>query len=202
MFIFRFFTGSILGIISGILLLGVLLFVVLGATTAALMATGGPDPCTASGEVVVSQANSDSFQRKWDAFEQQVDAGQTATVVFNESEIASRAESWVNEEDAPFEDVLVCLHQDAGEASGTLAALGMDIEFLVEGTLDLSGDNPRADIDDIEVGNVPDFMMYPVEAIVDRAIEEALTDLEIEHGYTLKLRDGEVEITGVPRTGQ
>ena len=69
--------------------------------------------------------------------------------------------------------------------------------FLIKGTLDLSGDDPEADIEDIEVGNVPGFMMAPVEAIVDRAVDEALKDLEIEHDYALELRDGEVEISNV-----
>jgi hypothetical protein len=200
MFILRFFTGSILGIISGIFLSLVLLVVIFGATTAVLMATGGPEACEpGGGPITVSQANSDAFQQKWDEFDRTIDGGGSATVTFSESEIASRAESWANEEDAPFENVQACLHNGSGEASGKLSVLGIDVEFLIKGTLDLSGDEPEAEIDDIEVGNVPGFMMAPVEAIVDRAIDEALKDLEIEHDYTLELRDGEVEISGSPR---
>jgi hypothetical protein len=198
-FIFRFFTGSIIGVICGIVLSLLLMGIILTGTTAALMATGGPEACDPATEVVVNQANSDSFKTKWEAFDALVEGGQSSSVTFNESEIASRAESWINEEDAPFEDVLVCLHENAGEASATVNVLGMDVEFLIKGTLDLSGDKPEAKIDDISVGNVPGFMMAPVEAIVDRALDEGLNDMKIEDGYTLTLKEGEARIDGVPR---
>jgi hypothetical protein len=198
MFIIRFFTGSILGIISGIILSLILVAVLFGAVTTALMATGGPEPCEPSGEIVVSQTNSDAFQTKWDGFQAALDAGQGASVEFTESEISSRAEAWANEEDAPFEDIRVCLHDGSGEGSATVKVFGLSVEVLVKGTLDLSGDKPEASIDDIEVGNVPDFMMAPVEAIVDRAIDEGLSDLEIDHDYTLTLKEGSVELSGTP----
>jgi hypothetical protein len=199
MFIIHFFTGSILGIISGILLSVVIVVVVLGIVTTALMATGGPEPCEpGSDDIVINQANSDAFQEKWDAFELSLDNGTTATVTFTESEISSRAEAWVNEEDAPFENIRVCLHEDAGEGTGTVNVLGMDVNVLVKGTLDLSGDKPSATIDDIEVGNVPGFMMAPVEWIVEQAIEGGMEDLEIDHDYTLDINEGEVVISGRP----
>jgi hypothetical protein len=199
MFIFRFFTGSIIGVISGILVSVLLLVVILSGTTAALMATGGPSACDPATAVVVNQANSDAFKMKWEAFDAVVEGGAPSSVTFSEGEIASRAESWINEEDVPFEDVLVCLHDGAGEASATVKLLGMDVEFLIKGTLDLSGDQPEAKIDDISVGNVPGFMLAPVEAIVDRALDEGLNDLKIDDGYTLTLKEGEATIDGVPR---
>lgn len=199
MFIFRFFTGSILGIISGILLGLLLIAVIFTGTTFALMATGGPEACTPeSGDLQITQANSDSFKAKWDAFEAGLDEGRPGTVTFSESEIASRAESWVNDEDAPFEDIRVCIHEDSGEASATLSVLGFDVKFKVRGTLDLSKPKASADIDDISVGNVPGFMMAPAEAIVGRAIEEALNDEEIEHDYGLDLNPGEASVSGTP----
>lgn len=199
MFIIRFFTGSVLGIISGIILSLLLVVVLFGVVTTALMATGGPDPCEPGGEeIVINQANSDAFQDKWDAFELSLDNGGAATVTFTESEISSRAEAWVNEEDAPFEDIRVCLHQDAGEGTATVKVFGLDVNVLVKGTLDLSGDQPEASIDDIEVGNVPGFMMRPVEEIVERAIEEGMADLEIEHNLTIDINDGEVVLSGTP----
>jgi hypothetical protein len=200
MFIIRFFTGSILGIVSGIILSFVVVFLIFGVVTTALMATGGPEPCEpGGGEIVIDQANSDAFQRKWDGFELSLDSGANASVTFTESEISSRAEAWVNEEDAPFEDIRVCLHEDAGEGSGTVKILGgLDVEVLVKGTLDLSGDTPSATIEDIEVGNVPGFMMFPVERIVERAIEEGMAELEIEHDLTIDINEGEVVISGTP----
>jgi hypothetical protein len=198
-FIIRFFTGSILGILSGIVLGLVLIAVILGILTTALMATGGPDACEpASGAITVSQANSDSFIQKWDAFDQALNNGTPGVATFNESEIASRAESWANEKDVPFEDIRACLYDGYGEASATVRVLGMDVKVRVKGTLDLSGDNPEAKVDDISVGNVPGFLMAPVEFVVDRALDDGLDDLEIEHDYSLTLKEGEATIGGKP----
>lgn len=199
MFIIHFFTGSILGIISGILIGLFLIAVIFSATTMALMATGGPSACTPeSGELQITQANSDAFQAKWDAFNDGLDAGVPGSATFTESEIASRAESWVNEEDAPFEDIAVCIHEDSGEASATLSVLGFDVKFKVRGTLDLSGEKAKADIDDISIGNVPGFMLAPAEAIVSRALEDALNDQEIDHDYGLVFDPGEARVSGTP----
>lgn len=199
MFIIHFFTGSILGILSGIFLGLILIAVILGVTTASLMATGGPGACQpGSGRFTVNQANSDAFIAKWDAFDEALNNGTSGFATFNESEIASRAESWANEEDVPFEDIRACLHDGYGEASATLHVLGMDVKVRVKGTLDLSGDNPEARVDDISVGNVPGFLMAPVEAIVDRSLDEALNDLEIDHDYSLTLKEGEATLGGRP----
>jgi hypothetical protein len=199
MFIIHFFTGSLLGIISGILLSLLIIAVIFSATTVALMATGGPDPCEpAGGELSITQANSDAFQAKWDALQESLDGGTPGSATFTESEVASRAESWVNDEDAPFEDIRVCLYEDYSEASATLEVLGFDVKFKVKGTLDLSGTSVEADIDDISIGNVPGFMMAPAEAIVGRAIEESLSDQEIEHDYDLEREAGSVTVSGTP----
>jgi hypothetical protein len=199
MFLLHFFTGSILGIIAGIIVSLIVLAVVLGATTAALMATGGPGPCEpVSGELSINQANSDAFQRKWDLLQGSLDAGVPAEVVFTESEVASRAESWANDEDVPFEDIRVCIRDGFGEGSVKVAVLGMDVKVKVKGTLDLNGDKPKASIDDISIGNVPGWMLAPAEAIVNRAIDDGLSDLEIDHDYTLELREGEAVVSGTP----
>lgn len=199
MFIIRFFTGSVFGIISGIVLSLALLFVILSATTTALMATGGPEPCEpGGGDLVINQANSDFFQRNWDEFHEAVDAGQAGAVTFTESEIASRAESWANEEDAPFNDLRVCIHEGSGEATGELKVLGMTVSARIVGTLTLSGENPEASIEDISVGNVPGFMLRPVEFAIENAIEEGLTEIEIDHDYGLTLEEGKATVAVSP----
>lgn len=199
MFIIHFFTGSILGIISGIILSLVLLFVILGATTTALMATGGPEPCEpGGGDLVINQANSDSFRGNWDEFHDAVDAGQAAAVTFTESEIASRAESWANEEDTPFEDLRVCIHDGSGEATGELNVLGLTVSARIVGTMTLSGENPEASIEDISVGNVPGFMLRPVEFAIENAIEEGLTEIEIDHDYGLTIEEGRATVAVSP----
>jgi hypothetical protein len=196
---FKFFTGSIFGIITGIILSLALIFVILGVTTTALMATGGPEPCEpGGGDLAINQANSDSFQRKWDAFRAAVDTGQTNAVTFTESEIASRAESWANEEDAPFDNMRVCIHDGAGEASGQLKVMGLTVDARIKGTLSLTGEHPKASIDDISVGNLPGFLLRPIEFAVERAIEEGLAEIEIDHDYGLTLEQGRATVAVTP----
>lgn len=196
---FKFFTGSVIGIISGIVVSILLIAIIIGATTTALMATGGPSPCEpGGGNLAINQANSDSFQRKWDEFKEAVDNGGTSAVTFTESEIASRAESWANEEDVPFEDMRVCLHDGAGEASGRLKVLGLTVDAKIKGTLSLTGENPSAEIDDIVVGNLPGFMLRPVEFAVEQAIEDGLEEIEIDHDYGLTLEEGRATVAVTP----
>jgi len=185
----------IFGLVSGLLLL----VVILAAVIVALAATGGPSECApGGGPIAISDANSSGFQSKWDAFDATLDGGAASAVNFNESEISSRAQSYVDEKDVPFSDVRTCVQDGFGEGTATFSFLGFDVKVKVRGTLDLSGGSPEAEIDDIEIGNVPGFLIAPAESLVDRAIDEALADLEIEHNYTLTLKKGEASVAGTP----
>jgi hypothetical protein len=58
--------------------------------------------------------------------------------------------------DVPMNDLQVYLCPEGyGEAVGTINALGRDIHVLIRGTLDLSGDQTRIDVQKIEAGNLP-----------------------------------------------
>ncbi len=46
----------------------------------------------------VSAANAASFQQKWDDFDALLDGGTPSSVVFNESEVSSRANQYFTEE--------------------------------------------------------------------------------------------------------
>ena len=199
MFLIRIFTGSVVGIIFGLISGLLLLVIILAAVIVALSATGGPSECTpGGGPIAISGANSTGFQSKWDAFQATLDGGTASSVNFSESEISSRAQSYVDEQDAPFSDVRACVQDGYGEGTARFSVLGIDVKLKVRGTLDLSGSSPEAQIDDIEIGNVPGFLTAPVEALVDRAIEDALSDLEIDHDYTLTLKKGEASVAGTP----
>ena len=155
----RFITGSIIGMITAVIGGVLVVVLLLGAGTLALAATGGPEKCTPGGGTMnIDRIYAASFRDKWDAFEDTLDGGAASSVQFNESEISSRAQEYLDEEGVDIDDAQVCIHDGSGEGTGTFKFLGLSIKAKVTGNLDLSGDKPKADIDDIEVGNVPGFM--------------------------------------------
>jgi hypothetical protein len=199
MFMFRFFTASIMrmfiGAFLGLVLLAVAFVVVLGV----LAATGGPGACTpGDGAITVDAANSASFQQKWDALSATLDGGASGSANFNESELSSRADTFLKQHDVGFHDSRVCIHSGSGEGSATFSFLSFDVKVKVRGTVDLSGRHPKTKIDGMDIGNVPGFLTGPVEKVVDRAIDSALNDVNLKHRYTSALTPGQAAVNGVP----
>jgi hypothetical protein len=200
MFIIKFFTGSIFGIISGIVLGTITLVIILAVVVFLLATTGGPGECAPGGtEIVISDANADAFDQKWDGFNSVLDAGSPSSVVINESEASSRAQRFVEDEASAIDNVRICIHNGFGEATGSVDAfLGMSADFKASGTVDLSGAHPVVDFQDIEVGSVPGFVVKPFEGLVEDAIKELLKKIDLEHPLTPTLSEGEATIEGVP----
>jgi len=175
--------------------------VIFGGLAFGLVVTGGPDECTAGGSepIVFSQANADSFQQKWDAFDTTLDAGRPATVTFTESEVSSRAWWEIVDESEDADEFVdgprVCLHDGYGEVSATLELPGfLDIKMKATGTAEIT-DELVIYIDDLEIGNVPDFVSDWLNA---EEIQADLTNQHLEHNYVLTLREGEAQVNGTP----
>jgi hypothetical protein len=170
---------------------------------AILAFSNGPGACTPGGDtILVNAANADTFDQKWDAMDAVLDGGSPSSETFNESEISSRADRYFTEEKSlDFRDVQVCIHDDYGEATGTLdAILGLQVEVKLKGTMDLTGDTPKTDIDDIEFGKVPGWFVDVTDAIfgAENDIDEALEDIDLKHTYTPTLTEGQAQIDGEP----
>ncbi len=184
----------------GLVFVGVIVLAgALGGTMLGLAVTGGPDECEAGGgPIVVSDANAQAFDRKWDAFEATLAGGSPASVTFNESEVTSRVNAWNDEKDI-FEAIRVCVHDGYGEATGTLDGAGfVDAAFKMTGTVELAGDHPRAHINDIDLGNVPGPLLAALEDLAEDPIEEALDGIDLDHDYTMTYSEGKVRIDGRP----
>lgn len=56
------------------------------------------------------------------------------------------------------------------------------------------------DIDDIDFGKVPGWLIDVTDAIfgVENDIDEALEDITLKHTYTATLSEGQVQIDGAP----
>lgn len=143
---------------------------------------------------------SDRFQQKWDQFDESLDGGTPASVTFSESEVTSRAVNWINNDGPDFDDARICIHDGYGEATGTLRSWGIfDVKFKLRGTVELRGNRLLTDIEDIDIGSVPDPLHLWFEGQLEDPIEEGLDNLGLEpHTYTVILTEGEIRIEGRP----
>jgi hypothetical protein len=199
MFIIRFFTGSVVGALTGMVVLAFVVVVVLGGVTLGLAATGSPGVCEpGGGPITLSDGASDAFKLKWTAFDASLAGGAPASVSFDESELSSRATSYLDDHDAPFDDVRVCVHDGYGEGSSTISLGGLDVDVKLKGTLDLDGAHPEANIDNIEIGNAPGWLASPLERLVNRALDDQLDDIDLNHRYTPALAEGRATVDGEP----
>jgi hypothetical protein len=146
----------------------------------------------------VDAAGSDAFQRKWDAFNATLDGKAPASVALSESELTSRAKTYLDKHDVGFHDPRVCLHNGYGEGSATFSLLGADVKLKVKGTMDLTGAHPKAHVDSMQVGGVPGWLTAPAERVVNRALDGALNDLNLDHRYAPVLTEGNVTVGGTP----
>ena len=195
MFLTWFFMSPlrmIFGLFGGLLLL--LLIII--ACTVVLAFTGGPAPCTpGDGPITIAAANADAFDTKWDAFNASLDGGTAATTNFNESEISSFVDREVGD---PFSDPRVCIHDGYGEGTATFEVLGFDAKIKVKGNMDLTGAHPVAKIDNIEVGNVPDFLVDVVKGLVENAIDDETGKVDLDNPMTPTLTEGDAKLDGTP----
>jgi hypothetical protein len=174
---------------------------VVGVVVMAFAIVGGPDACTpGGGPIVVSEANADAFQTKWDAFDATLDSGATASVTFTESEVTSRAIR-VMEGDLDDQDFLqnfrVCLHDGYGEISGTVNMPAFtDVKYRVRGTAQIDREL-KVNVEEVEVGSVPGFFTDWLGDRIDRTAD-LFDEGEFDHRYVLTLSGGQAQIDGTP----
>jgi len=104
----------------------------------------------------------------------------------------------MDEKDVPLNDLQVYLCPDGyGEVTGTVNALSRDINVLIRGTLDLSADQPRIDVQKIEAGNLPSGVGTTiVNQILDRS---GVKTLDVDVNITgMSFTDGQATLEGQP----
>ncbi len=162
---------------------------------------GSPGTCEdESRPITTSLQLAAAFQEKWDGLEASLTAGQAAVETFTESEVTSRADLWLEEHDAPIEEILICFGDGTASASAKIDIpfVPGDIDVLARGTLNLTGSAADADVQDLEVGGLPGPLTDLVENFINNVIEDQTEDLDLDHTYTLLFTEGQVTISGVP----
>ena len=162
---------------------------------------GDPGTCEVEGRpIVLSDSAAASYQAAWDGFQATLDSGQPAAVTFNETEVSSRVQQWLDERDSRITELRICFTDDGAGASAKIDVPFMpgDIDVLVRGTLILTGDRVDVDIDELEVGGLPGPLNDPVESFVNDVISDETIDLELERAYQLAFSEGRVTVSGQP----
>jgi hypothetical protein len=166
-----------------------------------LAIAGSPGECDSQGRTVVADlAGAASFQEKWDDMNDTLDAGQPSSATFTESEATSRAQLWAEQHDAPVSDLKLCFNAGGGSGSAKvdIPFFPGDVDVLVDGTLDLTGEKPVAEIDNVEMGNLPGPAADLVENFITRLIDHETDDITLQHDYGLEFGEGEITISGQP----
>jgi hypothetical protein len=146
---------------------------------------------------VISSAQAAAFDEKWDTFQGAIDAvnaGGSADpsqfVVFTESEISSRANTWVDERNIPMDDIRVCLDEGYGVGTGTVSILGFDTKVRVKGSVQLNENSAQPRIDEMQVGSVPGWMSGPLRRLVNRQLDRTAIDVVNAQQYRVLIAQG------------
>ena len=197
---------------------GSLTFVVAGVVLFAVLASsGGPDEpvgtCRNSGaspgsvplpslrDIATTPALAQAWQERWDAFRSE----QGASVAFEESDVTSRADEWLEDEDVPLKHVTVCFYDGEAEARATAEVPGasdipllggaFETEVSARGTIDLSGEHPRIDITDLDAGSLPGFATGMLEDDLESLVNDELDRLTLDRAYDVTFTETRAEIT-------
>ena len=166
-----------------------------------LAIVGSPGSCEAEGRPIAAEpSQAVSFQEELDQLKATLDAGQVATVVLDDREVTSRARLWGEEHDLPISDIVVCFSAEGGAASGKIDIpfLPVDVDVLIRGTVNLTGEHPEIAIEEIEVGGLPGPVADRVKVVITSLLEEQTEELELSHNYGVAFEEGEMTISGQP----
>jgi hypothetical protein len=176
------------------------LVVVLAVVVLVAAFAGSPGECDSGGrQVESSPALAEQLQAKLDDLDAKLDAGQAASITFNESEATSRGRQFLEDENAPISNLKICFNPDGPSASGNLdAVLGLDVTAKVSGDLFLDGEHPRVDNLNIDVGSVPGFVTGSFEGTIKDIVNDQLEHIDIEHHLTITFGEGAATLSGQP----
>jgi hypothetical protein len=188
--------------LRAIVLIPLLIFVlpvVLFGVALVVAFKGSPGDCGGGRTVVASSALAQSYEQRWLQFQGQLTSGRPASLTVSESEATSRTQEFLATSGAPVHNVRLCFVPGGADVNGTISPpVGPDIDVRIKGSADLSGRNPRAIIDSIQIGGLPSFVTRPFTGLVTRIVDEQSGRVELDHRLSLQITDGSAEIAGTP----
>jgi hypothetical protein len=185
-----------------LLLFLVLSLIALGLVAAvpvsAMMLLMSPEACV-DRPVTITQDDSDHLQE----LIRDITSGELpedAQVTLNEAQLSSRLAEILADKDAPVEDVRVHLCPEGyAEVAGTVSQYGMDVDVLVRGDVEVSGDRVVIRVLDTEVGGLP---LGVTDSVANEIVEEIMREHDLQvidvgvRLQSVEVGDGYVTITG------
>ena len=197
-------------IVSGVgtLVVGAMIFV---GVMVLLVFIGGPNAEAVCGDRVLDTAPTAdrSFDPRWDGFDEFLDTGVPDSLDLEEDVVTARAREFleIDHEVDEIGQVVICFF--GPEAQGELGVAEVrgrvaipvlpDVSASIRGRMDLRGAHPVVEITDIDLGSVPGFITSGIETGIEKALNEALVDVDLRHRYNLDFRDGFARVNGQPR---
>lgn len=171
------------------------------AVFVSLALLGDPGTCETEGQPIAnSPALAASFQEKWDRLNTTLVLGSEASVTLSEAEVTSRAGQWVADHDVPVSDLVICFSMEGGAASGQVDVpfFPLDVDVLIRGTVDMTGETLQVEIDEIDVGSLPGPVADLVQSFIDDLIDDQEEQLGLDFSYGIAFSAGEATISGHP----
>ena len=164
-----------------------------------LVVAGSPGECGGGRPVTFDAALANDYELRWLALNEQLTTGRPASFTVTDSEATSQSRLFLAEAGAPIRDARVCFVKGAADANGTISPpIGPDIAVRVKGSVDLSGQQPRARIDSIRIGGLPGFVARPFLGPIERLIDDQAGQIALDHRISVQLTDGRAVISGEP----
>ncbi|TAK59092.1 MAG: hypothetical protein EPO22_10520 [Dehalococcoidia bacterium] len=164
-----------------------------------LAVAGSPGKCGGGRDLTFDPQLASDYEQRWLELNAQLTTGRPASFTVSDSEATSQSRLFLAEAGAPIRDVRVCFVTGAADANGTISPpIGPDIAVRVNGSVDLSGQHPRASIDSIRVGGLPGFIARPFLGPIERLIDDQAEQIVLDHRISVQLSDGQAVISGQP----
>ncbi len=163
---------------------------------ALLVVTGSPGTCTDREVSPISAAVVEQLAQRWEQFSNEITIS-ASSIDISESEATSRARQFVADENAPIDNLRVYFCGDGkGQMAGEIEAIGISVDFVVTGHLDVSGPQAVLALDSVDVGNMPGFVS---DAVINALLDDDARTLELgENLLGSEIADGLIIISGGP----
>jgi hypothetical protein len=174
-------------------------FILVGAIALAtyLLLTASPQPCVDRALNPGPDARG-VLETNWLELARRVAEGEEFQLAVSEDQATAIARAYLETRDLPVDGLRVYFCPNGlAEATGSVSVLGLESDFAVGGTLDVSGARPRVEIKSVRAGSFPNFIAKPIvdwllkdKEVIDLPLAERITAVEI--------RDGEALVTAAP----
>ncbi len=162
---------------------------------------GDPGTCEAENRpITTSPEQAATFQERWNQLNSVLALGGATSITVSENEMTSRAEAWIEEQDVPVSNLVICFSMEGGAASGQVDVpfFPVDVDVLIRGTVDMTGEKLEVNIEEIKIGSLPGPLTNLVENFINELIDDQENLLGLDHDYGIEFTDGRATINGTP----